>query len=684
MSTFGLQTADVRDAFRRREIKRVVYMHCDHWEPWRAIPGEKSVVNARCRDEALRFVELSGKSDLTSRLTLFYKPNINYIYDHEPTQMPGLKVDPSDGVRFVVPSAQIKQISSEALGGVAASGMDVQVHIHHEHITYNTDHKKPEVAAFIGTPEARAREEARFALLLRLALNDIREDTGRPLDGWFFVHGHWALNASDPSVCHLTRELAILMEQGCLGDFTVPSGRPVVNPRLELPYFITPVDAPKGYDLQAGEPELAYGNRTARQRGKFLIWSSVIKHRGASLDYFAPWVAKRLETPASLALEIVEQSYAVDGTLFVKTHAHSLHPNYYIDTDRAVFPHQHSPIQALFALLLEAAAAADCAVEFRTVSEVYEMFTSAAYAPAGGFALTMPGPPPVIDACVPADRALDLRTRIVTLPPVAPAREAVLDLDTLVSDVRPRPSPDVPTTVTPAPPLSPNACSLTAIPHGALIGLAARNVAMQMLAEVGSEQLGSTIAARADRWSFLLEHEARLVAYVRGLDRRFRSHHDVGCGLGTLSLGFAAAGLASVGMDARAPAISGARRLSERVARLLAGQKQSLAAPCTFIHGRFPDAIANDDVATSLACVTGLVARGDDASIEAVVGGLRRYTAVVLDLQRFDRPRPERADADRLLDALEAGGLGKGRIVIDLGADGLYAHFEPQRDSAGR
>jgi hypothetical protein len=397
MSLFSKLKDDLRELYKNRGVRRVVYFHCDHWEPWRPIPGSNTICEAN-RDEVYRFIDVSNRIDFAAKQSLFYKCNINFIYDHENSSSKGVKVSPDDGIRFSPRGENGQKIASEALSHVVAnSKMDVQVHIHHENITYNSDHKKPEVVSFIGSERARHFEEQRFALFLQLTLKTIEQETGKKLDRWFFVHGHWGLNASDPAVCHMTREIAILMDHGCLGDFTVPSGRPVVNPRLEVPYFATPVDAPKGYDLQECEPELAYGNSTARDRGKFMIWSSIIKHRGASLDYYAPWLRKRLDDIDSLSREIIEQSYFVDGTLFIKSHAHSMHPQYYEDTRLAIFPHAYPPIQNLFSVLFDAAASAGAEVSFLTASEVYDVFTSASYVPPEGFNLTMPGSPPIVD-----------------------------------------------------------------------------------------------------------------------------------------------------------------------------------------------------------------------------------------------------------------------------------------------
>lgn len=656
MHDFNGLILTLKDLYAQRDVRRVVYFHCDHWEPWRPTPGVSEINNAN-GDEVHRFVEACGRHDYAARQTLFYKCPVNFIFDHEPYKTSGVKCDPKDGIRFAARNAAQLAITKQALGHVATgSRMEVQVHLHHENITSNTAHRKPEVIAFMKSPAARQFEEQRFALWLKLTLQAIEDDTGRALSRWFFVHGLWAVNACDPSVCHLTREIAILMDHGCLGDFTLPSGRPIANPRLEVPYFATPVDAPKGYDLQESGPELAYGNSDASSRGKFFLWSSLIKHRGASLDYYAPWLQERLAELASLAREIVTQSYAIDGTLYIKTHAHSMHPNYYIGTDKAVFPHLHPPIRNLFGVLLDAASAAGCKVDFRTASEVYDEFTSATYVPPAGFALTMPGQAPVIGGCLPAERRLKLKTALVQS--IESGRNA---LDAL---------PRVGAPVARPPPTDPLA-------HLDLVSETAKRAVQELIDDLGiiESGAGNTYAARAAAPSFLMAYERELIQYLVASER-YDSYHEIGCGFGAMVAALAAAGLPSVGFESDKRRAAGAQRVHDGVVAALSERNDRLATSCEIVQGRFPTTLKGRDVSRSLAYCTDLTSTNTPEQRADLISAMRSYKSVIIDLQRFVERRTTDEACTRLQAELEASGLGPGRLILDLGSAGRYVRFD--------
>jgi len=675
MATYDKLKSDLRDAFKQRGVRRVVYFHCDHFEPWRTIPGQDAICALNAAEVA-RFVDTSNSIDFARKLTLFYKCAINYVFDYEPSKSVGQRVDPLDQIRFPARPDKSKQIAASAMRYVAEkSAMDVQVHIHHENLTYNTDHKKPGAIEFFSSPISRRFEEQRFDLLVKLSLQAIEEETGVKLDRWFFVHGHWGLNASDPAVCHLTRELAILHANGCLGDFTVPSGRPVVNPRLEVPYFCTPIDAAKCYDLQECEPELAYGNATANARGKFLIWSSIIKHRGASLDYYAPWVRKRLEDLESLTREYVEQSYLVDGTLFMKTHAHSLHPKYYEDSRVAIFPHAYPPIQNLFCILFDAAASAGAEVSFQTVSEVYDTFVTANYSPPDGVALTMPGPPPIVEGCIPADRCLPLETvRIApssVAVPKASAPESAAK-SAMVLEAVPRdfgqspPAVDVTGDGDPQP-----------LRYLNLVNDVARSVVLARIAALGeaASGAGNYYMHRVNSAAFLAEYEVELAKYLLS-EPRFESYHEVGCGMGALPVLLAANGLFATGHEVDRKRIEGAQTVLEDVSRKLRGEVGQSPLACEFLHGRFPQTIGTRNVSKSLAFCTNVTATATASQRQDIIIALLSYSAVIVDLQRFIDRRTTRAEEDALLVELQAAGLSGVREIFSLGSGGRYVRFD--------
>jgi hypothetical protein len=393
VSILSTSTLRLADALKRREIREIVYFHCDHWEPWKTEVGMSRTASLPVMAERVtRFVDVMQSREFARRLTLFYKPGVYSALDDGSLATKGVKVHPDDRIVFLFLGRDAKRHGREAMRYLVSSGAHgIELHLHHEGFTHNTAPSNALTGAYLASPRARAFEEARLDLALRLVLDTIRSETGKPLDRWFFVHGHWALQASDPTVCHLVREIEILAANGCKGDFTFPAGRRAVNPRLEVPYFIAPVNGARGYDLPEAQPELAYGNSAAAPR-KFFIWASLIKHRGCSLDYYAPWVRQWLENSENAVLQLIEQSYAIDHTLFIKTHAHSMHPNYFDTGTPPAFPLAEPAVQQLFGTLFEAAAAAHVRTQFLTAAEVYDRFTTAKHNPVDGFALRVVGP----------------------------------------------------------------------------------------------------------------------------------------------------------------------------------------------------------------------------------------------------------------------------------------------------
>ena len=348
---------DLAELYKARGVRKVVYFHCDHWEPWRSVPGRPMICEPNVED-VQRFVEATQKLDFARKLTLFYKPYLDSILNPEIQPPRSEHAHLHDAVYFPQRTDAQLAMCRRAIRQVSEhSSHEFQVHVHHENYTFNHGHRSEHALDYFSTPECRTYEEDRFALAVNLTLEAIEYESGQMLDRWFFVHGNWALNASDPTVCHIVREIEILKSLGCLGDFTFPAGREHVNPRLEVPYFARPTSEPKGYDLQQSDPQLAYGNGAAAAE-KFFIWASFIKHGHASLDYYAPWLRKRLDNTAMHAREIVQRSYCVDGILFIKSHAHSMHPLYFTDGKAPVFPHEDPAIATMFRTLFSAAALA--------------------------------------------------------------------------------------------------------------------------------------------------------------------------------------------------------------------------------------------------------------------------------------------------------------------------------------
>ena len=157
----------------------------------------------------------------------------------------------------------------------------------------------------------------------------------------------------------------------CRGDFTFPAGRQHTNPRIKVPYLCSPYAQPEGYDRPEAAPEIACGNAVAA-RDKFFIWNSPTGSGHSSLDYMSASVRRHLEDAERTTNELLDTAYVADRRLYIKTHAHSLHPFYFEHSRTAVFPHQYPATQTLLSVLFDAATRAGLAVEFLTAPEVYD------------------------------------------------------------------------------------------------------------------------------------------------------------------------------------------------------------------------------------------------------------------------------------------------------------------------
>lgn len=365
------------DRLRGLGLASLVYFHTDHFEPWRPV-GKVAAMGPETVDAVHDFCRAVERIDFARRLTLFYKPNLNYALRRGGDLV---RADPDDLVGFVPRAEMEDRLGREAMREVAqSSAHDIQLHIHHEYYTATKAHTDPEAVAWFASPLGRSLDERRLELAIRLNREIVERETGRRSARWFFVHGHWALNASDDSSCTITNELAILLRNGCCGDFTFPAGRPHTNPRIKVPYLCRPVDGVKAYDLPEAEPQAALGAAGAASHN-FFIWASPASNLQCSLDYISEGSRRQIENTEKAATELIDNAFVAHGRLFIKTHAHSMHPHYFEHARTAVFPHQVPAAQTLLSVIFDAATEAGVAVQFLTVPEVYDLVLNAAPQP---------------------------------------------------------------------------------------------------------------------------------------------------------------------------------------------------------------------------------------------------------------------------------------------------------------
>jgi hypothetical protein len=225
---------------------------------------------------------------------------------------------------------------------------------------------------YLATPKGAALDSARFEFAVRRKLDILEQEIGRSYARWFFIHGHWALNASDDKDCRIVNEISILHRLGCLGDFTCPAGRPHVDPRHTTPYLAKPVNTPKGYDTADADPRPLAGAGRKLADSRFLVWASAVKHGATSIDHSSEFVRRRGDDLEKAAGKLIEQSYLHAGTLYVKTHAHAMHPAYFDGRAPACYPHSYVVTRDLLGLTFDACADGGAEIAFLTTTEVYD------------------------------------------------------------------------------------------------------------------------------------------------------------------------------------------------------------------------------------------------------------------------------------------------------------------------
>ncbi|MFW2831635.1 hypothetical protein [Sphingomonas sp. ID0503] len=361
---------DHGEILRRRGVDRIVYFHTDHFEPWRDDPGLTGAdAFAASLDRVVRYSERVSERYYARRLTLHYLPKLAFQGRGDMASM--LHVE-GDGIGIIRRTAEQDAAAAAAFAAMdPRQDFDLQVHFHHEALTYNTHYAQRKSLRRHHRENDVAVNRLRFDLGLAECLRRVRNDTGRALPQWFFVHGVWALNASDPEVCSITDEISRLKAAGGLGDFTFPAGRPHCDPSFDRPALVRPFDAVKCYARDRADPR-APG--TIDPADRFFIWSSRVSHGDCSLDFFSEGVAANFRNIDAWASRLLLNGYQRGSTLYVKTHAHSVFPFYFTEESgrpAGMFPHERDEVARLIECFEDAAAAVGGHVAYLQASEVY-------------------------------------------------------------------------------------------------------------------------------------------------------------------------------------------------------------------------------------------------------------------------------------------------------------------------
>jgi hypothetical protein len=602
------------ERLRSKNLKSLIYFHTDHFEPWRPIGNKIPAVGPGIVDSIEYFHNITERIDFARRLTLFYKPHLNYAL----RAGDGLiRAHPDDLVGFLPRTDDEEHFGRAAMRSLATqSAHEIQVHIHHEYYTATKGLEDPASIAWFATELGRSLDDQRLELAIRLNREIIARETGLMPERWFFVHGHWALNASDDSSCAITNEIEILLRNGCRGDFTFPAGRVHVNPRIKVPYFCRPVNQPKGYDTPAADPEIAYGNSVAAAT-KFFLWTAPASGHHCSIDYMSAAVRPHLENTEKAAIALIEGGYAAGGQLFIKTHAHSMHPYYFAHSSAAVPPHQYPPTQALLATIFDAAEEAGVAVQFLTASEVYDRVVGA-------------------DAKPDVDLAATYLAEPKAKPLLSGHRGTATQKGARNEDSGVKPA-------------------FRAAAVTELVRETVGHVLQERIERLGIEGSGAYdhYALMLRRGVMIPEFDLAALDVVRRRLPRLKAYHEIGSGIGILPFLLTLNGYPAIGIERdphrHATAVAIWHELSQRAGLSLRS--------CRLRVGSFPQAVGRSKLSDAIAIVTDFVTEQTAAERERILVNLRRYRFVLLDLQRFCVMLDTRERQLELLDELRARGF---------------------------
>lgn len=353
------------DLIKARGCDEVCYFHADHFEPWSRTIDDTL---ARAVDH---FAVQTQKSPYARRLSLFYRPFVRGRHLGTAARKEGDRAADGDEIVFVAQTPGQAKLARETIGPLSSpNAHEFHLHVHHEYWTRNGSQFDQPVAKWVNEHSTPQADHRRMDLHLELCKETIAREIGAPFERWGFVHGNWALNASDPAICCISDEISLIMKHGGYGDFSFPAGRSYCDPKLLAPFTCLPIDMPRAYDHPRSSPRPIGLKAGALRPHRFLIWNSPIKANHSSLDYYSPANVKLFETPEAVLEAWLAKSVCLGGKLYIKTHAHSMRRDYKLEEADALIPHCYPAVVTLFEGLERACERAGVVLRFMTTNEV--------------------------------------------------------------------------------------------------------------------------------------------------------------------------------------------------------------------------------------------------------------------------------------------------------------------------
>jgi predicted RNA methylase len=350
------------ELMKSRGIKRFVHFHTDHWEPFTGCGGEWGDMASENADVILRFIEETTNHPFFDKMTLFYNHPIrtshHEVMDEDTKDM--LYFEPIDDKFWERYEFAVRKVATD-------TNHEFQVHIHHEGVTTGEYFKWDNLPWQKGHEPSTTNSE-RFERYLKISLQELHRIVDLDLEKWHFLHGVWALNASDTDVCNVNDEIEILIRNGCIGDFSMPAGRSWVNSTTLAPHTVIPNNVPKGYDTEKADIKLI-GENISKENKRFLIWNQEIPYSHCSIDLYGnDTIMEALENYMESVAFWIETSPIIGDTAFIKTHAHTMNRIFWENGGER--PYDFPDVIRLFSTLKSVCEQADVDYEKWTVSEV--------------------------------------------------------------------------------------------------------------------------------------------------------------------------------------------------------------------------------------------------------------------------------------------------------------------------
>lgn len=357
---------DLADLLKGRGCRSVHYFHTDHFEPWSITIDEKGV---RAVEHMARLARSSRRA---RRLSLFYSVFVPYRLAADGIAEGDVRV-PDDEIVFIRRSDQQERLARQAIAPlVCEDGHELHLHVHHEYWTRNHSHFDTPVARWVNAHSTSEADGRRLDLHFQLCREAIERETGRRFNRWGFIHGNWALNASDPLICHVTNEIQMIKAHGGYGDFSFPAGRSYCDPKLKTPFTCLPLDLPRAYDDPQSDPKPIGLGTQSFGSDRFFIWNAQVRSVDVSLDYYSAASRDSFKSPERIVRSWLAQSATVGDEIFIKTHAHSMNAAYRLGEPDSVIPHLYPDIARVFDCLERVCERAGIELRFETANEIVD------------------------------------------------------------------------------------------------------------------------------------------------------------------------------------------------------------------------------------------------------------------------------------------------------------------------